>query len=401
MTRMLFISHRVPYPPNRGERVRAFHEIVALSKRFRVTVAAPAHAKSDAESAPLREWCEKVITGPGGGTLGLVKGAWRLLRGGSVTEGFFDSRSLRGKVLAEAEREPFDLVMAYSSGVLPLALTVPAPRHIIDLVDVDSAKWASYAEESNWPKNWLYRRESRGVRRLELTALERCDAVLLVTDAEARALGVRSEKLLVVGNGVDTEYFAPQPGTPLNGRSLVFTGSMDYRPNIEGVCGFVKDVWPGLKSRMPDLSFTIVGRNPSKAVRCLERTPGVRVTGSVPDVRPYLATATVAIAPLRIARGIQNKVLEAMAMGRAVVASGPVLEGLDVSVGTHVLQADTPAEWQDRVVELLSNRDLRNRIGQSARKCVETSYGWSARMEPLVSLCTTLPKRRLIGERAP
>ena len=388
MKRILYIAHRRPYPPDKGERVRAFHEITALAKRFRVTVATLAHERDDADAVqPLMQWCEKIVIAPAGGPRGLLKGALGFLRGGSVTAGFFHSATLRRVLLAEVAREPFDLVMAYSSGVLPLSLEIPAPIHVIDLVDVDSAKWAGYAEASAWPKRWLYGREARGVRALEMQALERCDAVFLVTNAEIEALGARNGKLLAVGNGVDTEYFAPQPDTPVDGCSLVFTGSMDYRPNVEGVCGFVRDVWAGLKRRMPDLSFTIVGRNPSKAVRRLERTPGVRVTGSVPDVRPYLAAATVAIAPLRIARGIQNKVLEAMAMGRAVVASGPALEGLDVSVGAHVLRADTPAEWHDRIIELLSNRDLRNRIGQSARKCVETGYGWSARMEPLVSLC--------------
>jgi sugar transferase (PEP-CTERM/EpsH1 system associated) len=389
--RVLYIAHRRPYPPDKGERVRAFHEITALAKHFRVTLAALAHDRGDADAAsPLKQWCEKVIVAPGGGRKGLLKGALSFLRGGSVTEGFFRSTTLRRAVLAEAEREPFDLVMAYSSGVLPMALEVPAPRHVIDLVDVDSVKWASYADASVWPKSWLYHREARGVRALEMEALERCDAVLLVSDAEVRALGVRSDKVFAVGNGVDAEYFAPRRDTPSNGKSLVFTGSMDYRPNVEGVCCFVRDVWPGLKECLPDLTLTIVGRNPARAVMQLENFPGVRVTGSVPDVRPYLAGAAVAVAPLTIARGIQNKVLEAMAMGRAVVASGAALEGLDVTPGEDVLQADTTQEWHDRITELLSNGNRRSRLEESARKCVEAHYDLDARMEPLVSLCKRL-----------
>jgi len=391
MRRVLYVAHRVPYPPDKGERVRAFHEITALAKHFRVTVATLAHDRGDADSAShLFRWCEKVITAPAGGRWGLFKGALSLAHGRSVTEGFFHNSTFRRLLLEEVAREPFDLVMGYSSGVLSLALEVPAPRHVIDLVDVDSAKWASYADGSAWPKSWLYRREARGVRALELKALERCDAVLLVTDAEVRALGVQSDKILAVSNGVDSEYFKPRAHPVGTSPSLVFTGTMDYRPNVDGVCGFVRDVWPGLKSKVPELTFGIVGRNPTSAVRRLEKEAGIRVTGAVPDVRPFLAEATAVVAPLKIARGIQNKVLEAMAMGRAVAASGPALEGLDVTVGKDVLQADTPEQWHERIVELLSNADLRIRIEQSARECVEAKYDWDARMEPLVSLCTRL-----------
>ncbi len=391
MERLLFIAHRVPYPPDKGDRVRAFHEIVALSKHFRVTLAALKHAKADADAVgPLLEWCEKVVIARGGGGTGLFKGALRLLGGGSVTEGYFRSRPLRRAILAEAEREPFALVIAYCSGVLPLALEVPAPRRIVDLVDVDSAKWASYAEASSWPKNWLYRREARGVRALELQALERCDAALLVSDDEVRALGAQSDKLLAVGNGVDSRYFSPRMRATSGSPSLVFTGTMDYRPNVDGVCGFVKDVWPGLRRTTPDLTFSIVGRNPTPAVRRLERAGGITVTGAVPDVRPYLAQAVMMVAPLTIARGIQNKVLEAMAMGRAVVASGPALEGLDVTVGVDALRADAPEEWHRRIVEVLSDERLRGRLERSARECVERKYDWDRRMEPLVSLCMKL-----------
>ena len=389
--RLLFIAHRVPYPPDKGERVRAFHEIEALSRHFRVTAAALTQEPSDVEAAAeLKHWCEKVITAPAGGKVRLLRGALGLLRGKSVTEDFFRNRRLAKVLHEEAEREPFDLVLAYSSSTLPYALSVPAGARIADLVDVDSAKWATYAQVARWPRRWLYRREACGVRTLEQRALDQCDAVILVSDAETRALGVESDKVIAIGNGVDTEYFKPTDDEGATPPSLVFTGTMDYKPNIDGVCWFVREVWPVLRRDVPDLTFSIVGRNPTHAVRKLADVPGVNVTGSVPDVRPYLAKAALAVVPLLIARGVQNKILEAMAMGRAVVASPEGLEGLEVAVGTETLQARTPEEWQRCIRELLQDNARRQQVEHAARTCVEQKYTWAARLQPLLDLCERL-----------
>ena len=170
---------------------------------------------------------------------------------------------------------------------------------------------------------------------------------------------------------------------------------MDYRPNADGVRWFVRNVWPGLKSRLPALTFAIVGRDPLPAVQRLADSPGVTVTGSVPDVRPYLAAGSVAICPLRIARGVQNKILEAMAMGKAVVASPAGIEGLDVEVGKHLLAADSPEQWQKTILELLDNEERRNMLGRAGRQHVQSRYTWAARMKPLVTLC-----ERLCGQQA-
>jgi len=390
MKRLLYIAHRMPFPPDKGDRVRAFHQIETLSQHYEITLATLAHSRADAEAAPaLKQWVEEIILARAGGSLGLIRGALSLLDGGAVTEGYFRSPGLL-RAIHEACRKPFDLAIAYSSSTLPYLLAADAKARVMDLVDVDSAKWASYGDSSAWPKSWLYRREARGVRALELEALERCDAVLLVSEAEVRALPTRSARVIAVSNGVDMEYFAPADPARNEHPGLVFTGTMDYRPNIDGVCGFVRDVWPGLKERVPGLTFTIVGRNPTRAVKRLEKAAGIRVTGSVPDVRPFLADASMAVVPLRIARGIQNKVLEAMAMGRAVVASGPALEGLDVRPGEDVLRADTTEEWHDQVTRLLSDEAFRLKIERAARRRVEADYSWETRLAPLVALCERL-----------
>ena len=383
----LYVSHCVPYPPDKGERVRAFHELKALSARFRITLAALARDRKELDGAGrLAEWCDEVLVARAGG---LVPAGVSLLAGRSATEGFFRSAKLRRLIADRRETGPFDLAFGYCSSTLAYVLSAPARARAMDLVDVDSAKWAAYAESAAWPMSRLYRRESKAVARLEQRALNSCDAVFLVSEAETRALPHRHGNLLPVGNGVDLEYFQPK-GPAGETASLVFTGTMSYRPNAEGVCWFAREVWPGLRRRVDGLEFYVVGRDPDASVRKLADSPGVHVTGSVEDVRPYLARAAVAVCPLRIARGVQNKVLEAMAMGKAVVASPMALEGLDVQAGTEALCADTPGQWQDALAGLLEDAGARRRMGEAARKRVEASYDWAVRLAPLVALCERL-----------
>lgn len=410
MKRLLFIAHRVPYPPDKGERVRAFHQlrVLAHSGRFRIVLAALADdARAIRAAEALKPWCQKLLLAPAGRAARLLCGAASALAGRSVTEGFFRSRRLARLIAEEAAREPFDLVLAYSSSMLPYALTVPARGRIMDLVDVDSAKWAAYAEQARRPMRWLYAREAAAVAALERRAVEGCDAVIVVSRAEAELLPAGRGEVVIIGNGVDTDYFAPQDrpaDAHAGGRpSLVFTGQMDYRPNVDGVCWFVREVWPELRRRAPELTLTIVGRNPTRAVRRLGRLDGLRVTGAVPDVRPYLAEAAVAICPLQIARGVQNKVLEAMAMGLPVVASSAALTGLDLDVGREVLRADSPAEWRQAILGLLSDEPLRRRIGQAARGKVVSDYEWGASLRPLLSVCESvaIAKEEPSGARTP
>jgi len=393
MRRVLYIAHRLPYPPDKGERVRAFNEIKALSEHFRITIAALVTDHQSPEHADgLRACCEKVIVAPLGHVRGIVRGGLSLLAGRSVTEGYFRSRLLGRLIAQESSREPFDLVMGYSSSMLPYVLDVPARAHVIDLVDVDSAKWTSYAERSRWPKKWVFRREAAGVRRLEKQAVERCDAALLVSDAEAKAMDCGGRNVLAVANGVDVEYFRPGvvDAADLGPAGLVFTGTMDYRPNIEGVCWFVREIWPRLKADVPELTFTIVGRNPAPAVCRLAQTPGVTVTGGVPDVRPYLQGAALVVCPLQIARGIQNKVLEAMAMGKPVIGSPDALGGIELQLDVEAIEADSPHAWREQISRLLADRATRDSMGHAARLCVEAKYTWPARMSPLASLCQRL-----------
>ncbi len=387
--RLLFIAHKLPFPPDKGERLRAFGEIRALSEAFDVTLAASVDGPEDAVAVnALRMYCTDVILAPRPPLRRWTGGLRSVIRGRSATEGYFAGRAMNRLIRQAARERPFDVAIGYCSAMTEALLAAPARARVMDLVDVDSAKWAAYAARATGPQRWLYRTEARRVGRLERRVLRTCDRVVLVSQAEAAALSRRAPNVLAVGNGVDLEYFTPSPLPP--SPSLVFTGTMDYRPNVEGVCWFVREVWAEVRRALPSATFTIVGRNPTAAVRALAEVPGVVVTGAVGDVRPYLASARAAVAPLRIARGVQNKVLEAMAAGRPVVATGEALEGLDVRPGIDVLQADTPDTWRAHLVTLLADDALAESLARAARRTVTGTYSWSARMNPLVRLCEQL-----------
>jgi sugar transferase (PEP-CTERM/EpsH1 system associated) len=400
MRRILYIAHRVPFPPDKGERLRAYHQIQALAQRFDVTVAALACHRQDVAAAEgLRALVRQVHVVQAGGLWGLARAAASLAAGRSITEGYFASRCLLRQVEAAGGHKPFDLAIGYSSGIFPTLLKANARARVMDLIDVDSVKWADYAASAGPLRRWLYRLESRRVAALERRILQFCDAVLLTSPQEAALLknsAADIRKVLPLGNGVDLAYF--HPGKTLGGddRTIVFTGTMNYRPNIQAVTWFVQAVWPGVRAVRPDAQFVIVGRDPTPAVRRLSREPGVQVTGSVADVRPYLGRACVAVAPLHIARGVQNKVLEAMAMGVAVVASGQALEGLEVTAGGDVLRADTAAQWTAQLRRLLADKNARTSLAHAARKCVETRYSWPSRLAPLVGLAEALMERKSI-----
>jgi sugar transferase (PEP-CTERM/EpsH1 system associated) len=278
-------------------------------------------------------------------------------------------------------------------------------RRVLDLVDVDSEKWHSYADSKPWPLSSLYRREGRLLLEFERKAASDFDRVLLVSPAEAELFRLRApesaNKVDYYSNGVDSDYFAPQPAHPSpygTARTIVFTGAMDYAPNIQAVRWFAERVMPTLRSQHGELEFHIVGSRPAASVRELQKAPGVHVSGTVPDVRPYLQHAALVVAPLRIARGIQNKVLEAMAMQKTVIASPQALEGIQVEHGAEVLCAHGGAEFISLICRQLHAPDPH--LGLAARQRILSDYRWSDNLQRLGRALGVEPAMRAV-EAAP
>ncbi len=376
--RILFLAHRVPYPPDKGDRIRSYHLLEHLARSGRVDLAFLADGPTDgATFAALRSLCHQVEAAPLSGMGRWARAAASLARGRSLTEGLFDAPGLRATVDRWLREIRYDAVVCFSSAVLPYVLGRGlGGRLIADLVDVDSQKWLDYADRTSGPAAALFRLEGRRVRRLERDAGREASAVTLATPDEA-ALYRRvcpEARVEAISNGTDLEFFRPQSETGSGG--LVFVGQLDYRANVLGLAWFCREAWPAIRRRLRGATLRIVGRNPVKAVRRLGAIPGVEVVGPVADVRPYLTDARAVVVPLPVARGVQNKVLEAMAMGRPVVASPAALEGLALARGIDAVAAEGPDEWSSAVARLWDDPAWRAELGRNARSYVETNHRW-------------------------
>jgi sugar transferase (PEP-CTERM/EpsH1 system associated) len=386
---VLYLVHRVPYPPDKGDRIRAFQLLRYLSARAHVHLACLADEPVAEDTLTvLRRYARRVAVIPLGGWSRWARALGSVVCGRTVTEGAFSSPALRATLRAWAADTPFRAALASASSMVPY-LRLPQLRDVpavVDLVDVDSQKWHDYAEASRAPRRWLYRLEGRRLQRLEQGLPEWARAVTLVSEAEAGIYRRFCSDGLVcaVGNGVDLDYFQPQPAAAEP--ACVFVGALDYRPNVDGACWFCREVWPEVRRHRPGVKFYLVGRRPAPAVTRLAGLPGVELVGQVSDVRPYLARAAVTVVPLQIARGVQNKVLEALAMARAVVASPSSLEGLQVKPGLHLLQASAPSEWTGAILRLLEAPSLRERLGAAGRRYVEAHHRWDRCLGPFGGL---------------
>jgi sugar transferase (PEP-CTERM/EpsH1 system associated) len=330
-------------------------------------------------NAMCAETCIRTIIPP----LDRVRSLLALFTGDALTQTYYRDRELAAWVAGVVVRERITRCVVFSSGMAQYVQGLPGLRKVVDFVDVDSAKWAEYAERRPWPVSWIYRREGEKLLAYERRVATRADAALFVTAAEADLFGRLAPEcaghLSVVGNGVDGGFFSPEHGfaSPYGAgeQTIVFTGAMDYWPNIDAVSWFARESFPEILAACPAARFCIVGMRPAPVVKALARHPAIRVTGWVPDTRPYLAHARVVIAPLRVARGIQNKVLEAMAMARPVVVSQASARALDVRPGSDVEVAETAGEFARKVLGLLSAEQAPV-MGQAARRRVLDRYSW-------------------------
>jgi sugar transferase (PEP-CTERM/EpsH1 system associated) len=391
MRDLYYLCHRLPYPPDRGCRTRSFHLLAALARRYRVRLLTFADVdQRPADWAPLRDVCASVDVVPLPAPRAYLRTALHSWRARPLTISYFHSSRLHRRVRELARERPPSIVVAFSSAMAPYALAVPGVPRVMDMVDVDSAKWAQYAGRAPWPMRAVYALETRRMRALESAIASRFDRVVLATESERALLLAHAPgaPAATVRNGVE---IGPE-GAAVGGDpcpTLLFAGQMDYLPNVDAVAILAREVLPLLRRRFPAAQLLVVGRCPTSTVRALGALPGVTVSGAVPDVRPYYERAWLFAAPLQIAQGVQTKVMEAMAAGMPVVTSSVVARGLldgGVVPGRDLLVADGAGAVAVAVARLLENPGERAALAAQGRARMKEAFSWQRSGEELIEV---------------
>ena len=356
--RILFLTHRLPYAPNRGDRVRAYHILRHLASYAQVDLVSLVHDDKEASHAgDLASFTSSVTVVRVPRLRNMVMSGLRLPTRRPTTHSMLDAPELTPAIARVVGRNRPDLVFAYCSGLAHVVFQPPLRDLplVVDMVDVDSEKWADLAGVTKPPLSWIYAREARRLAVFEAALAHKAKVTFITTEHERQALLrlAPDARVEVIQNGVDVEALRP-PGPPATSANVVFCGVMNYPPNEEGAIWLVKEVWPLVRAVRPDARLQLVGASPSKVVQALAAAD-IEVTGSVPDVRPYLWGAAVSVAPLQRARGVQNKVLEATAAGLPVVVTTVVLAGLPTELQDLVQVADTPPEMAQAIFTLLGS----------------------------------------------
>jgi len=398
MSRILFIAHRIPFPPNKGDKIRSFNILRHLSQSHQVDLAFLIDDRQDLDVVSrLHAYAERICFAAIRPKLRKIRSLLALAGRRPLSVPYFYTAYLQNKIDSWLADTHYDCVFCFSS---PTAEYVFASHHrekmfrdsllLMDLVDVDSMKWRDYAGTASFPMNMIYDQESKRLLRFEQKIIKLFDKVLLVSEAEKQILEKyipHRGNVMAISNGVDLEQFSPAGITPVQQNAspcLVFTGAMDYRPNIDGVLWFAREILPHVQKAIPTIGFMIVGSNPAPEIKALAATTeNITVTGFVDDIRGYILGADICVVPLLIARGIQNKVLEAMALGRPVIATPQAMEGIAARPGRDVLVAGDPAAFASAVIDLLGDTARRQNLGRNARLCMEKKYSWRQNLRQL------------------
>jgi polysaccharide biosynthesis protein PslH len=390
MTKILYLPHRIPFPPNKGDKVRSFNFLKHLAKKNEVFLGTFIDDHVDHQYVKeLDAYCEKSFVVTQHKVLGRALSTRGFVTGQSLSVPYYASRKLQNWVDETIAKNKIDKLLIYSSTMSQFIdhKQYEKSKRVADFCDIDSDKWLQYAQKARWPISSVFNREGSALLAYERKIAQSFDKTIFVTEEESnhfkRLAPESAAKIDHVDNGVDTHYFDPEAkdmvAVPMANQSLVFTGAMDYRANVDAVVWFTKDVWPIIREKNINAEFLIVGSNPTPEVQKLAQTAGVKVTGRVADVRPYLHGAKVAVAPLRIARGTQNKVLEAMAMAKPTVVSKNAAEGLSAPAKQRLIIEDHPAKMAAEICRLLQGSG----IDEKCRDAVVEHYSWESHLSKL------------------
>jgi sugar transferase (PEP-CTERM/EpsH1 system associated) len=385
---ILFLAHRIPYPPDKGEKIRAYQELRFLAARHTVDLFSFADASEQAVGRlPLEALCRSVYLEELPRSRAMARAGLSLLGGQPFTTAYYSSKTMAKAVREAVARNHYDAVFVYCSAMVPYAEGCSPIPVCVDFVDSDASKWEQYSRYVGIPMSWVYAREARKLGHYEKEVARTARLCLVSTPLEIESIdpdgrfGVRA-----VENGVtlpSSEPSAVRAEIVSLGPYVVFVGQMDYFPNVDGACYFAEQILPLIRRKHPELQFVVVGRNPSRRVRRLAGLPGVTVTGAVPEVLPYLESAVAAVAPLRICQGVQNKILEALAIGLPVVATPRSARAVGASSAELLFVAETQADFARSVIRVRENPVLRRASG--GREFVRRHFDWNQNLEPLDS----------------
>lgn len=388
--RILFLTPDLPHPPHQGAAIRSFNLIKNLATRYDIHLLSfVREGDAPGNAGPLAEYCTSIVTVPAPGRSTTNRALSVLLSAEPDMALRLPSPQFTNPLRICLKDERFDFVQVeaiemaqYGVAVKEMSVGSP-PKVIFDDINAEYLlQRRAFETDIRHPGRWLGALYSliqwQKLRRYEAKVCRRVDRVVVVSPADQKALQQLAPdvKSIIVPNGVDISYYSPAGTEKESDTTLVFTGKMDFRPNVDAVLWFTQKVWPLIQKEVPEAHFNVVGRDPHPRLQSLKGLRGISVTGHVEDIRPFVADAGVYVVPLRVGGGTRLKVLEAMSMGKAIVCTSLGREGIDITPGQEVVIADEPLSFAHRILDLMRDRARRRELGLAARRLAELRYDW-------------------------